>query len=202
MNSNPKNSLRYLAMMAALPIATLMSTLAAAQSEPFVGQLMVTGANFCPRGWARADGQLIAIQTNTALFSLLGTTYGGNGQTTFALPDLRGRGPIHNGQGPGLTNYLQGQIGGTEQLTVGITNMPSHNHAVQATNEYADKGGPGGKFLGSDPELHAYHEGPANKIMNSAMITNTGGGQPIAKRSPYLTMMWCIALYGIYPPRD
>ncbi len=120
---------------------------AAAGAFPFIGELMLFGGNFCPRGWTNADGQLLAISANSALFSLYGTTYGGDGRTTFGLPDLRGRAAIHTGQGPGLANYAQGQKGGTENLTVQTTNMPSHNHNVQATNAIANKNGPGTDFL-------------------------------------------------------
>jgi microcystin-dependent protein len=153
-------------LFAVLPIAASLSVVAtfasmspaAAQAEPFIGQLMVTAANFCPRGWAQADGQILAISQNTALFSLLGTTYGGNGQTTFALPDLRGRAPIHQGTGPGLSNYLEGQVGGRESFTLTINQMPPHNHGVQATNVTADKGGPQDRYLaggvGDDDTYH------------------------------------------------
>ena len=102
-------------------------------AEPFLGQLMLFGGNFAPRGWALCNGQILAINQNTALFSLLGTTYGGNGQTTFALPDLRGRAPLHAGQGPGLSPYALGQVGGTENVTLLATEMPAHTHAQPAT---------------------------------------------------------------------
>jgi len=176
---------------------------AVAGNDPLLGELMLVGFTFCPRGWTEANGQLLPIAQNTALFSLYGTTYGGDGRTTFALPDLRGRAPIHYGQGPGLQNYAQGQRGGAEDLTVGINNMPSHNHEVQATNSFADKPGPGDKLLAADDNgINKYYEGPPNRTMSTNMITNTGGGQPIAKRSPYLAMRWCVALVGVYPSRN
>jgi len=174
---------------------------AAAGNDPFIGELMLFGGNFCPRGWAKSDGQLLAISSNSALFSLFGTIYGGDGRTSFALPDLRGRGPIHVGQGPGLANYTQGQRGGAENLTVQLNNMPSHNHEVQATNQIGNKGGPGTDFLAATGTL-IYHEGPPNRIMDPAMITDTGGGQAITKRSPYLALRWCVALQGTYPSRN
>ena len=196
---------------AVLPIAASLSAIVtfasvsptAAQSEPFIGQLMVTGATFCPRGWAQADGQIISIAQNTALFSLLGTTYGGNGQTTFALPDLRGRSAIHQGTGPGLSNYVEGQVGGRESFTLTIDQMPAHTHGVQATNATADKGGPDGRYLGGGVgDDDTYHDGPPNKIMAPAMIQITGGNQPVSQRGPYLTLMWCIAMEGVFPSRN
>lgn len=176
---------------------------ASAQSEPYVGQMMVTAATFCPRGWAQADGQIMSIAQNTALFSLLGTTYGGNGQTTFALPDLRGRSATHQGTGPGLSSYAEGQAGGRESFTLTIDQMPAHNHGVQATNATADKGGPGNRYLGGGVgNDDTYHDGPPNRIMAPDMITLTGGNQPVSQRGPYLTLMWCIALEGVFPPRN
>src|SRR3712207_3315813 len=103
-------------------------------SEPFIGEIRMVGFNFAPRGWATCDGQLLSIAQNTALFSLLGTTYGGNGQTTFALPDLRGRAALHQGQGPGLTNRVIGEASGTETVTLTTNQMPSHSHGVNANS--------------------------------------------------------------------
>jgi len=183
--------------------ALMAPTPAMAGPDPFIGELMLVGYNFCPRSWADADGQLLSISQNTALFSLYGTTYGGDGRTTFALPDLRGRAPIHNGNGPGLQNYRLGQRGGTESLTVLSSNMPSHNHNVQATDAQGDKKGPGLDFLAKDNNgVTIYHNGPPNKLMDPAMITNTGGGQAISKRSPFLAMRWCVALQGVFPSRN
>ncbi|MFH1796460.1 MAG: tail fiber protein [Pseudomonadota bacterium] len=170
--------------------------------EPYLGEMMLIGNTYCPRGYADANGQILSIASNTALFALLGTNFGGNGQTTFALPDLRGRSPISQGQGPGLSNYVLGQTGGQESFTLLVSQMPAHNHLVNATNSIADKTGPGGKFLAvASGGVSAYHEGPANKVMDPAMIGTTGGGQPVGHRSPYLTMRWCIAISGIFPSR-
>ncbi|HUD90835.1 phage tail protein [Sphingobium sp.] len=193
-------------MAATLGAAALFSLAgaqpAAAQSEPYIGQLTLFTYNFCPNGWAEASGQIMSIAQNTALFSLLGTTYGGNGMTTFALPDLRGRAPIHVGQGPGLSNYDLGQTGGTESTTLNVNNMPAHNHSIAATNLPGNKGGPGGKLLASDATLNKYSDTPTpNVIMNSQMVGVTGGSQPFSIRDPYLAMRWCIALSGIYPSR-
>ncbi len=176
---------------------------AAAGADPFIGELMLFGGNFCPRGWTNADGQLLAISANSALFSIYGTMYGGDGRTTFGLPDLRGRAPISTGQGPGLANYPQGQRGGAENLTVQTANMPSHNHNVQATNAIADKNSPESDFLAiTSLTQDIYHDGPPNKIMDTAMITPTGGGQAITKRSPFQVIRWCVALVGTFPSRN
>ena len=121
------------ATLVAASAITMSVKPAHAQSDPLIGQLMLVGFNFCPRGWADANGQLLAISSNTALFSLLGTTYGGDGRTTFALPDLRGRSAVHVGNGPGLPSVSQGQRGGSTSFSIATNNMPSHSHAATAT---------------------------------------------------------------------
>ncbi|MCW3837666.1 phage tail protein [Sphingomonas canadensis] len=189
---------------------------AQAQAEPFIGQLMLTGANFCPRGWATASGQILSIASNTALFSLLGTTYGGNGQTTFALPDLRGRVPISNGQGPGLSPYSMGQAGGTENTTLNILQMPIHNHTATATTQIKVAGGvqadtptPVRNSFAVTGTNNTYYTGdPTVHIMDAATAATTvtvntnGGSQPFSTLQPYLTLQWCIALEGIFPSRN
>ena len=195
-------------LLSSLSIATLLSAgisqPAMAQAEPFLGQISLFPYTFCPRGWTETNGQILSIAQNTALFSLLGTTYGGNGQTTFALPDLRGRGPIGQGQGPGLSNFDLGQVGGAETVTMTINQMPSHSHGIKATSEQANKGGPGNKLLAADSTLNKYSDtaNPPNVTMNSSMVSPTGGNQPIPIRDPYLALRWCIALSGIYPSRN
>lgn len=179
---------------------------AAAQAgEPFIGQLMLVGFTFCPRGWTNADGQLLAISQYSALFSLYGTTYGGDGRTTFALPDLRGRSVIHTGTGPGLPAYPQGARSGATERVLTTAQMPSHSHDVKVTNEFANKPGPGGKLLAADDTgINKYSDtaNPPNRTMNTAMISNTGGNQPVDIRDPYLVMRWCVALVGIFPSRN
>lgn len=176
-------------------------------SDPFIGQMMTVGFNFCPRGWAQANGQLLAISSNTALFSLLGTTYGGDGRTTFGLPDLRGRYAANVGTGPGLSNVTWGQRGGAETHTMTVNEMPSHNHIVNATNERADQLGPGDDFLADPAPFNGinpmiYHDGPANRTMNPGMIAHTGGGLPFNIKDPFLGMYVCIATVGVYPSRS
>jgi microcystin-dependent protein len=189
--------------------ATMTAAPAQAQTDPFIGSIMYFGGNFCPRGWADASGQLIAISTNQTLFSLLGTAYGGDGRTTFALPDLRGRAPMHIGNGPGLTPVAQGQKTGSETFTITSANqLPSHNHMVNATNAVANKNGPGTDFLSvpTDPTLNIYHEGAPTaqqeRQMDPGMIAPTGASAPISHIGPGLGVRACIALQGIYPSRN
>jgi microcystin-dependent protein len=170
-------------------------------SEPFIGQIQAFGFNFAPRGWATCDGQIISIAQNTALFSLLGTTYGGNGQTTFALPDLRGRVSLHQGSGPGLSSYVMGQSSGTENVTLISTQMPAHNHLVTANGTAGSKleDVPSGNFLGP---AEAYSTTTTGATLNPQSLGIAGGNQPHPNMQPYLTINWCIALQGIFPSRN
>jgi microcystin-dependent protein len=199
-HSNVTNALAAASLLAASAIASMP---ASAGTEPFIGEMMLTPYNFCPRGFALASGQLLAISQNTALFSLLGTTFGGNGQTTFALPNLQGRAPIHNGQGPGLSSYVLGQVGGTESTTLTTNQMPAHNHRVQASNALGTFGGPQDRYLGASQTdgNKIYYEGTPNRQMAADMLTSAGSSQPFSILNPYLAMNWCIALEGIYPSR-
>jgi microcystin-dependent protein len=167
-------------------------------SAPFLGMIITVGFNFAPRGWAFCNGQLLPIAQNTALFSLLGTTYGGNGQTTFALPDLRSRVPIHTGQGPGLSNYVLGQQGGQESIALTVNEMPLHQHGVAATGTFTTKN-PGGQVPAPGG---AYGSPPDATTMDANMIRPAGGSQPHANIQPYLTINFCISLEGIYPSRN
>lgn len=180
--------------------------------DPFVGEVRAVGFNFAPRGWALCQGQLIPIQQNTALFSVLGTYYGGNGTTTFALPDLRGRAVVNLGQGPGLSNYVQGQVSGTENVTLLQPNLPAHTHAVAGTSRVAANSTPGNQtspannFLGdSGNTVTQYGEESDGTLMSPALITGStivaGSGTPHNNMMPYLVTNYIIALTGIYPPR-
>lgn len=168
--------------------------------DPFIGELRLFGFNFAPRGWALCQGQLLAIAQYTALFSLLGTMYGGNGQTNFALPDLRGRVPLSFGQGPGLSAYDQGQVGGTEQVTLTAAQLPPHNHTVGASSAATSKN-PAGSFPAYNADSSNYGS-TADLTMNPAMVGGGGSSQPIGTASPYLVLNWCIALEGIFPARN
>ena len=167
--------------------------------DPFIGELRCFGFNFAPVGWALCNGQLLAIQSNTALFSLLGTMYGGNGQTTFALPDLRGRTSLAFGQGPGLTNRTQGELGGNETVTLTSATIPAHSHTVAASSTPTSKN-PSGAFPSVTAAGSSYGT-PGDLQMNAGMIAGGGSGQPHENMQPYLVLNWCIALEGVYPSR-
>ena len=169
-------------------------------SEPFLGQIIIVPYNFSPRGWAFCSGQILPIAQNTALFSLLGTTYGGNGQTTFALPDLRGRCALSSGQGPGLSSYALGQVAGTESATLNINQMPSHNHTVVANGESFNTGKPKDAFPATGGSYN--NTGNDGTLMAATMVNPTGGNQPFGIMQPYLVLNYCIALEGIFPSRN
>jgi microcystin-dependent protein len=174
-------------------------------AEPFLGQIMIFAGNFAPRGWALCNGQLLAISQNTALFSILGTYYGGNGTTTFALPNLQGRVPIHSGNGTGLSPYVVGQNGGTETVTLLTTQMPSHTHLANVDGAASGKPTPSGNFLGTvggTSQDKVYSSGPSNATMNATAIGAAGGSQPHANIEPYLALTFCIATQGIFPSRN
>jgi microcystin-dependent protein len=168
-------------------------------SEPFLGQIQSFGFNFAPRGWAMCNGQLLSIAQNTALFSLLGTTYGGNGQTTFALPNLQSRIPLHFGQGPGLSQYDLGQQAGEETVTLISTQMPQHNHLLNASSAVKLNTTPAGSGLGA---AQIYTTAALDSVLNPQEIGFTGGSQPHDNLQPYLAINWCIALEGIFPSRN
>ncbi len=172
--------------------------------EPYIGQITMVAFNFAPRNYAMCDGQIMSIAKNTALFSLLGTTYGGNGQTTFALPDLRGRAPMHEGQGPGLTDRSLGEMSGTETVTLISSEMPMHNHLAEATSQVGGAQSPIGQFWaaeGGGGATFTYIE-TANGTMNPNAIGVTGGNQPHNNMQPFLVINFVIALYGVFPPRS
>jgi microcystin-dependent protein len=169
---------------------------------PFVGQIQAFGFNFAPRGWAKCDGTLLAISQYNALFSLLGTMYGGDGRTTFALPDLRSRSIVHTGTGPGLDTITQGERGGKISETLSILNLPSHNHAVSVN---VNTGG------GSEPaptgiiasQVNGFAEDPTSGAkLGGVTESNVGGGQSFNIRNPYLGIEYCVALEGVYPSRN
>ncbi|RIL06121.1 MAG: phage tail protein [Proteobacteria bacterium] len=171
-----------------------------ASSEPFVGELMLTGHNFCPQGWAEAAGQILSIAQNQALFALLGTTFGGNGQTTFALPDLRGRVAMGVGQGPGLSNRTLGEQGGSETVTLAPSQMPAHTHTAGASTGPGNTSNPTNALPATKARTLLYRSGgSATTAMAPEAIQPAGGGQPHPNMPPYLTMTWCIALQGIFP---
>lgn len=165
--------------------------------EPFIGQIIMFGGNFAPRGWALCDGQLLSIASNTALFSILGTTYGGDGRTTFGLPDLRGRFPMHAGNGPGLTSRRLGEAGGTETNTLNVNQLPSHNHPI-ATKEEGNTDNPVGAYVAGDG-TNAFADSTDGNLNPTG---NTGGNQSVNNIPPYRTVNYIIALVGIFPSRS
>jgi len=174
--------------------------------DPFIGQILAFGLNFAPKGWELCNGQLLSIAQYQALFSLLGTTYGGNGVTTFALPDLRGRVAINQGQSPGAKSYVMGESSGQEQVTLISTQMPTHNHVATflGNGEDASSGEPGNKTLGS-ASANIYNANPpeSGETLNagSIQVGVAGGNMPHNNMQPYLTINYCIATEGIYPSR-
>lgn len=172
-----------------------------AGSEPMIGEVQWFAGNFAPRGWALCDGQLLSIAQNTALFSILGTTYGGDGRTTFGLPDVRGRVIIHAGHGPGLSDYRLGQKGGSETETLTANQMPSHTHTLRGSSGSATSADPTGNVLASTGRTRVYADS-ANVNMDASAIANNGGSQPHNNIQPYTVLNCIIALQGIYPSRN
>lgn len=185
--------------------------------DPFIGEIVMFGGNFAPRGWAFCDGQLLSIAQNTALFSILGTTYGGDGRTTFALPDLRGRAPIGPRQGPGLSDYRLGQRGGVETVTLNITQMPSHSHVATSVSKLHGQSASGDDDAissgvsiasGSGTGSEIFSSQPPNTEMNAGSVTTTtttlnqGGNLAHNNMQPYLAVNYIIALVGIFPSRN
>lgn len=175
---------------------------AVAGTEPYIGEISWFAGNFAPRGWAKCDGQLLSISQNTALFSILGTQYGGDGRSTFALPDVRGRTVIHSGRGPGLSDRRIGSKGGTEIETLTINQIPSHSHDFKASSGGANTATPSNNVLANTGRTRIYEGGAPNVNLSSASITSTGGGQSHNNMQPYTTLNCIIALQGIFPSRN
>ena len=173
--------------------------------EPFIGMIVGFGGNFAPRGWALCDGQLLPISSYSALFSILGTTYGGDGRTTFGLPDLRGRSAVHAGSGPGLPDVRLGEKGGSTEFTLSAAQMPAHNHSFHAETAAADQLNPQGRMLAlpaQGNEIYAAVVSTEDREMATQSIGSAGGGQSVVKRSPYQAINFIIALQGVFPSRD
>ena len=168
-------------------------------ADPFVAEIRIVPFNFAPRGWAYCDGQILPISQNTALFSLLGTNYGGNGRSTFALPNLQGSAPMHPGQGPGLSDHDLGEIGGSSTVTLLKSEMPVHNHTAFASPFPAETNNAQGQYWG---RVSRFYAPPATDVpMSPQAIAPVGGDQPHTNMQPYLTLTFIIALQGVFPPR-
>ena len=175
-------------------------------ADPFVAEIRIFPFNFAPKGWAFCDGQLLPLSQNTALFSLLGTTYGGDGKSTFALPDLQGRAPMHPGQGQGLSDHFLGEESGSETVTLLQSEIPAHNHFVgRASDQPATSATPVANVwaLGGSvrAQVNLYNPGPPTAAMKSDVIQPAGGSLPHNNMQPYLTLNFCIALQGVFPAR-
>ncbi len=166
-------------------------------TSPFLGQIMMASFNFAPKGWATCNGQLLPINQNQALFSLLGTNYGGDGNTNFGLPNLQGRVPLHFGN-----SFTLGQFGGEESHTLSVAETPGHAHGVTGSSNAADSTSPVGAFLTDSGNADYVAAGAANTTLSPAAVLNDGGGQPHENRSPFLALTFVIALQGIYPSRS
>lgn len=173
------------------------------QENPYVGQIKMFAGNFAPAGWMFCEGQLLPISEYETLFVIIGTTYGGDGQTTFALPDLRGRLPMHTGTGQGLTPRVIGEMGGSENVTLTINQMPAHNHLVNAVTADGNQSTPTGSLYANTKVLDKeYSDAASNTVMKSTMVGNTGGNQSIDNRQPSLAVSFIISLYGIFPSQN
>lgn len=171
-------------------------------SEPFIGEVRIFAGTYAPRGWAFCNGQLLPIAQNTALFSIVGTTYGGDGRTTLGLPNLQGRAPMHPGRGPGLTPRRMGEVAGAPTETLIPGQMPAHTHLVQGLGP-ANTNSPGGASPATNPTVSQYQTGATNMVSAAATaVGDNGGGGPHNNLQPYLTLNFIIALVGVYPTRS
>ena len=171
-------------------------------SNPFVAEIRIFPFNFAPRGWAFCDGQILSISQNTALFSLLGTTYGGDGKSNFALPNLQGSTPMGFGQGPGLTLRDLGETGGETTVSLLVSEIPAHTHTANCNSGMGDQYAPPGNFWATDAGGNNEYAATANNVMASNAVGIAGGSLPHNNLQPYLVLNFCIALQGVYPPRS
>ncbi|MEM9305328.1 MAG: tail fiber protein [Pseudomonadota bacterium] len=172
-------------------------------SEPFLAEIRIVGFNFAPRGWAFCDGQILPINQNQSLYSLLGTTYGGDGRTSFALPDLRGRTPIHVGQSNGGADHKLGQKSGEETHTLTTAEIPQHTHTQEASNDTANQQFPNGRLLARSTATDPFWVSPSPLVaMAAGVVSNAGGGQAHENMQPYIALNFAIALRGLFPSRN
>ena len=163
-------------------------------AQPYVGEIRIFAGNFAPAGWMFCDGQLLPISENETLFQLIGTTYGGDGQSTFALPDLRGRLPVHQGSG-----FVLAETGGAEEITLTVNQIPAHTHPLLASTTNGDQTTPGGNLLASSFNVTPYINDVTNGNMNAGAVTSVGGSQPHTNFQPYLCLNFIVSLFGIFP---
>ena len=171
-------------------------------ADPFVAEIRIFPFNFAPKGWAFCNGQLLPISQNTALFSLLGTTYGGDGKSTFGLPDMQGNAPMHPGQGPGLSLHDLGEMSGSETVSLLQSEMPSHSHALNASQGDGTERTPANQLLATGIGISQYQmPGPTAAPLSPTTVAPAGGDQPHNNMQPYVTLNFCIALQGVFPSR-
>ncbi len=170
-------------------------------STPYIGEIRIVGFTFAPPGWLQCDGSLQSIQNNETLYSLIGTTYGGDGQNSFALPDLRGRVPVHQGMGSGLGAYVMGQAGGAVSVTLNSNTLPAHTHPLNCSTGASDSAAPAGEYFATSP-INVYASAPASLVAMGSVVGSSGGSQPHANLQPYLGLMYIIATEGIYPSQS
>lgn len=177
--------------------------------EPFIGEIRIFAGNFPPTGWALCNGQLMSIAQNTALFSILGTMYGGDGKSNFALPNLMGRAPLHHGQGPGLSDHTQGEQGGVRTVTLTSTQMPAHTHIANGSGQIGNTNNPQGAVWAQPPVQGKFNKtqtplyaSSSNVQMNYSALPTVGGGQPHNNMQPYLGLTFIIATRGVFPSRE
>jgi microcystin-dependent protein len=171
-------------------------------AEPFIGEIRMFAGTFAPRGWAFCDGQLLAVAQNDALFSLLGTIYGGDGRTTFGLPDLRGRVPVHQGQGPGLSPYNIGSHGGQETVTLTTPTLAPHTHVPRGASVAGGSPDPAGKVWAASPDVQWFSDEGPNEQMLPGLMSDSQGGQAHPNMAPFAGIHFIIALVGLYPSRS
>lgn len=175
-------------------------------ANAYIAEIRIFGCNFAPRGWLQCNGQLLSISQNTALFSILGTTFGGNGTSNFGLPNFQGAAAVGMGQGPGLSNYVEGETGGSSSVTLLLTQLPQHNHSAVADNGSGTTGNPTGATwaAASADRDEVWYDNAAGGLvtMNPLVLSNTGGGLPHNNLMPYLGSNFCIAVQGVFPTRN
>ena len=195
-----------LAAVAAIMALNLSPQSAYAEIEPYIGEIAPVGGTYCPRGWLPADGRLISVNANDALFSLFGTIYGGDGRSTFALPDLRGRSPMSRGHGTGLSERRLGARGGAENNTLNTSNLPSHNHKINTTETLPNTNDPNGSVFATfdinGDDIYTNGNPPDQHQMAANAMTNTGANQQVNNMAPYQVIRYCVATGGVYPSRN
>jgi len=169
-------------------------------SSPYIGEIRMFGGSFAPAGWALCQRQLMPISQNDALFTLIGTTYGGDGQSTFGIPNLAGRAPVHQGQGPGISQtYVIGETGGVESVTLTTNSIPQHNHAAVITQTLGTLGDPTGLLFSQNTQILMYTQDTASKFFNASMLQPQGGSQPHENMQPFLVITFILSLFGVFP---